>query len=168
MGRQSAFVGHDKTGLGHDTCPDLEPVILGCHTLKTEAACIAHKDGRFWDSRFASQPCAWCCGEKCMKGGYGNLCEPQDWVERQGAFVGHDKTGLGHDTCPEDGGDGGDGGWHCHGDTNAWAGHGSTQDIDDDGSSLKDVSMRTCQQHCNDTPDCNCVVYKSANGQCWR
>merc|ERR1712217_22294 len=71
-----------------------------------------------------------------------------------------------------------DGRWHCHSDTNAFAGFGSRYDIDDDAASLKGVSMSTCQQHCRENFECGCVVHYRCpswgcehglvDGQCWR
>merc|ERR1712046_372412 len=83
-----------------------------------------------------------------------------------------------------------DGRWDCHSNTNTYAGLGVPEYgiIDDDASSLKGVSLSTCQHHCKSTPDCGCVVhykcpmiydvslgYSISNcehghvdGQCWR
>jgi len=151
--------------------PVLDSRNHGCHTLHSEAACVAAEDGRS-DARYAHQPCRWCCGHQCTENG--NRCEPETWLFNQNSHVGRSKNGLGEGTCmlPLDNR------FHCYSDTNAYEGFGSSNDIDDDAASLKGVSMSTCQQHCRDLYECLCVVYYKCpswgcehghvDGQCWR
>jgi hypothetical protein len=78
-----------------------------------------------------------------------------------------------------------DGNWHCHQNTNSFEGFGVPQHgmIDNDASSLKGVSLTTCQEWCLGRPDCGCVVHYTCplalgfwqncahglvDGQCWR
>jgi len=77
------------------------------YLLKTEAECIASKDGRVSSSgsyggttlySYSYSPCRWCCGQACTLSN-SNKCEPAQWLGTQSTYIGHSRDGIGYDNC---------------------------------------------------------------------